>query len=98
MRERSVVIRCKSVIPHDLRSCIGRASVTPLNTWRFRDIRARHDARAHSAVMTLPDLPERPGHASETRQMVERARTDAGANFGGTRTFLIALAVIAVVI
>jgi hypothetical protein len=47
--------------------------------------------------MTMPDLPERPGHASETRQMVERGRTEAGGNVSG-RFFASALVVVAVVI
>lgn len=45
-------------------------------------------------AMTLPDLgPERPGHASETRQMVERARTETGHPMRG-RSFVIAMIVI----
>jgi hypothetical protein len=44
--------------------------------------------------MTLPDLgPERPGQASETRQMVERSRTETGGQVSNP-AFLIALAVI----
>lgn len=44
--------------------------------------------------MTLPDLgPERPGNASETRQMVERGRTETGAQVS-TPAFFIALGVI----
>jgi hypothetical protein len=48
--------------------------------------------------MTLPDLgPERPGQASETRQMVEHDRraTIIGGEVGNP-TFLIALGVIVV--
>ena len=45
----------------------------------------------------MPDLPERPGHASETRQMVERRRTETGGDVTG-RMFVIALIVIALVI
>lgn len=47
--------------------------------------------------MTMPDLPERPGHASETRQMVERGRTETGGDVTG-RVFVIALVVVAFVI
>jgi hypothetical protein len=47
--------------------------------------------------MTMPDLPERPGHASDTRQMVERGRTETGGDVSG-RVFAIALVVIALVI
>ena len=45
----------------------------------------------------MPDLPERPGHASDTRQMVERGRTETGGDVTG-RVFLIALVIIAAVI
>jgi len=45
----------------------------------------------------MPDIPERPGQASETRQMVERGRTDMGAEVS-SRTFWIALAAIAAAI
>ena len=45
----------------------------------------------------MPDLPERVGQASETRQMVERGRTETGAEVSG-RVFVIALVVIAAVI
>ena len=49
--------------------------------------------------MTVPDLgPERPGHASETREMVERMRTESGGATVSGRSFWIAFAVIAVVI
>lgn len=49
----------------------------------------------HTLDMTLPDLgPERPGEATETRQMVERGRTESGAEISG-KAFLIALLVIA---
>jgi hypothetical protein len=47
--------------------------------------------------MTMPDLPERPGHASETRQMVERGRTETGGEVSG-RVFVIALVVVALAI
>ena len=44
--------------------------------------------------MTLPDLgPERPGNASETRQMVERGRTETGGQVS-TPAFFIALGAI----
>jgi hypothetical protein len=43
--------------------------------------------------MTLPDLPERPGQASETRQMVERGRTETGGEVSNP-VFFIALALI----
>ena len=44
--------------------------------------------------MTLPDLgQERPGQASETRQMVERSRTETGGRVSNP-AFLIALGVI----
>lgn len=50
----------------------------------------------HTTVMTLPDLgPERPGQPSETRQMVERGRTENPAQVSNP-AFLIALAVIVV--
>ncbi len=45
----------------------------------------------------MPDLPERAGLASETRQMVERGRTETGAEVSG-RAFIIALVAIAAVI
>lgn len=49
--------------------------------------------------MTVPDLgPERPGAASETRQMGERSRTEAGQPNVSGRSFLIALVVIAAAI
>ena len=38
----------------------------------------------------MPDLPERAGQASETRQMVERGRTETGAEISG-RAFVVAL-------
>lgn len=48
----------------------------------------------HTTRMTLPDLgPERPGQPSETRQMVERGRTENGAQVSNP-AFLIALGVI----
>jgi hypothetical protein len=48
--------------------------------------------------MTMPDLgAERPGQASETRQMVERGRTQTGADVSG-RAFAIALVMILLVI
>jgi hypothetical protein len=47
--------------------------------------------------MTMPDLPERTGQASETRQMVERGRTETGAEVSG-RAFVMALVVIAAAI
>jgi len=48
--------------------------------------------------MTMPDLgSERPGEATETRQWADRSRTESGANVSD-RKFLIALAVIVVVI
>lgn len=47
--------------------------------------------------MTLPDLgPERPGHASETRQMVERRRATETGGEVSNPAFLIALGVIVV--
>jgi anti-sigma-K factor RskA len=49
--------------------------------------------------MTMPDLgPERPGAASDTREMTERAHTQPGASTQQLmhgRTFWIALAVVA---
>jgi len=52
----------------------------------------------HTWVMTVPDLgSERPGDPSDTRQLVERGRTETGAEVSG-RAFLIAFAVIAAVI
>lgn len=51
-------------------------------------------AMLHTSGMTLPDLgPERPGQASETRQMVERGRTETGGEVSNP-TFFIALVVI----
>jgi hypothetical protein len=53
-------------------------------------------AMLHTSGMTLPDLgPERPGQASETRQMGERSRTETGAQIS-TPAFLIAFGVILV--
>lgn len=53
----------------------------------------------HTWGMTMPDLgPERPGQASDTRQMVERGRTESGAAEVSGRAFAIALLAIAVVI
>ena len=51
----------------------------------------------HTTDMTLPDLgPERPGQASETREMVDRRRaTETGAEVSNP-AFVIALAVIVV--
>jgi hypothetical protein len=50
----------------------------------------------HTNGMTLPDLgPERPGQASETRQMVERGRTETGGQLSNP-AFLIALGIIVV--
>jgi hypothetical protein len=44
--------------------------------------------------MTMPDLgSERPGEATETRQMVERSRTESGGEVSNP-AFLIALGVI----
>lgn len=44
--------------------------------------------------MTVPDFgSERPGDPSDTRQLVERGRTESGANVSGP-AFLIAAAVI----
>ena len=45
----------------------------------------------------MPDLPERAGQPSETRQMVERGRTEDGAEVSG-RAFVVALIVIALAI
>jgi hypothetical protein len=48
----------------------------------------------HTYAMTMPDLgAERPGQASETRQMVERGRTQTGADVSG-KAFAIALIII----
>ena len=59
---------------------------------------ARVVAPLHTSAMTLPDLgPERPGQASETRQMVERGRTETGANISNP-VFFIAFAVIVLAI
>jgi hypothetical protein len=43
--------------------------------------------------MTVPDLPERPGQASETREMVERGRTETGGEVSNP-VFFIALVLI----
>ena len=50
--------------------------------------------------MTMPDLgSERPGEATETRQLAERGRTEPGGETNvSDRQFLIALAVIVIVI
>ena len=49
--------------------------------------------------MTLPDFgSERPGDPSDTRQLVERGRTETGAPNVSGRAFLIALVVVAAVI
>lgn len=46
--------------------------------------------------MTVPDFgPERPGHASETRQMVERGRTGAEEPEISGRAFVIGLVIVA---
>jgi len=48
----------------------------------------------HTSAMTMPDTgQERPGGASETRQMVERQRTETGARVSG-RVFWAALTAI----
>jgi hypothetical protein len=50
----------------------------------------------HTIRMTMPDIgQERPGQASETRQMVERGRTENGTKVSNP-AFLIALGVIVV--
>jgi hypothetical protein len=50
-------------------------------------------------MMTVPDFgAERPGDPSDTRQLVERGRTESGAPNVSGRAFLIALAVIAALI
>ena len=47
-----------------------------------------------TCAMTMPDLgAERPGQASETRQMVERGRTQTDGELSG-RAFAIALIII----
>jgi hypothetical protein len=53
----------------------------------------------HTTRMTMPDLPERPGHPSDTRQMVdvERGRTVDGAPVSNP-AFLVALGVILAVV
>jgi hypothetical protein len=57
---------------------------------------ARGAPVVHTGRVTLPDLgPERPGAASETRQMVERGRTETGGDIGN-RSFVVALAIIAI--
>jgi hypothetical protein len=57
---------------------------------------ARGAPLVHTPRVTLPDFgPERPGQASDTRQMVERGRTETGGDIS-SRTFVIALAVIAI--
>ena len=49
----------------------------------------------HTTSMTLPDLgPERPGQASETREMVERRRATETGGEVSNPAFLIALGVI----
>jgi hypothetical protein len=50
----------------------------------------------HTAGVTLPDLgTERPGAASETRQMGERSRTETGGDISNP-SFAIALGVIVI--
>ena len=50
----------------------------------------------HTPGVTLPDFgTERPGAASETRQMGERSRTEAGGDISNP-SFAIALAVIVI--
>jgi hypothetical protein len=99
VRERSVVIRGESVVTHDVLFCIGRATQTPgfslVCRTRLSWTLARDVAMLHTTAMTLPDLgPERPGQASETREMVERRRaTETGAEVSN-QAFLIALGVI----
>ena len=67
----------------------------PTRWWLFL---ARLVAMLHTCPMTMPDIPERPGQqASETRQMVERGRTETSAQVSNP-AFLIALAVIVAVI
>lgn len=52
-------------------------------------------ALMHTTGMTLPDLgPERPGQASETRQMVETRRATETGGEVSSPAFLIALGVI----
>jgi hypothetical protein len=49
--------------------------------------------------MTMPDLPERPGHASDTREMVEAERQRILGNARvGNWSFVIAMAMIIVAI
>ena len=63
---------------------------------RVRSALARIVAMLHTSRMTLPDLgPERPGQPSETRQMVERSRTETGGDVSNP-AFLIVLGVIVV--
>ena len=51
----------------------------------------------HTTGMTLPDLgPERPGQASETREMVDRRRATETGGEVSNPAFLIALGVIVV--
>jgi hypothetical protein len=50
--------------------------------------------------MTMPDIPERPGHPSDTRQMVEAERQALldRARVGGSWSFVIASSMIIVAI
>lgn len=51
----------------------------------------------HTNCMTLPDLgPERPGQASETREMVDRRRATETGGEVSNPAFLIALGVIVI--
>ena len=53
----------------------------------------------HTTGMTLPDLgQERPGDASETRQLVEHRRATETGTEVSNRSFLIALAVVVLAI
>lgn len=52
-------------------------------------------AMLHTWAMTMPDLgPERPGDPSETRQLVERGRTQTGAEVNGSAFVLGLVAVL----
>ena len=99
MRKCSIVVRGEGVVTHSVKFCILRAtqmsaiSAPCRAPWR-RPL-APIVAMLHTTRMTLPDLgPERPGQASETREMVERRRaTETGAEVSNP-AFLIALGVI----
>jgi hypothetical protein len=91
VRKRSIVVSGEGVVAHETSRVHGASR----HRWGlFVAVRA---IMLHTWGMTMPDLPERPGQPSDTRQMVERGRTESGADVSG-RVFVIALVVVAIVI